>query len=575
MKELSTYKQAGTCKYKQLGICILLWLILLLPNIFALFAAEDLHVSFIKTAGYLLITLACLLLPAFVFKVRTYFLLEGVVCLFFAPIELASLHLNHRPTSDLFLQSIFATNPQEAAEVVTSVWWLCIIVLTIWVAYFILASRLDNRYIFSKQVNYCGSGGVLLLLVALYCAMWLHVKHVAKELPTREVSVRAWESTMVKWDKIYPYNIYRGCRYLLQEKHKVQEMQKEIEHFSFGIQPKDSIGNELYILFIGESSRYDHWGINGYERNTSPRLSSIPNLVSYSSVYSQANLTMHSVPLLLTRATAATADIQNKEKGLSDAFAEAGYTTAFITRNETTSFINRIMEDCNYHYAFSQLMDIDFANDCDSYDADILTKVREARNDRGQMMILHSLGSHYKYSLRYPISENMFTPSFGRTDSYRLMNEAHKPLIINAYDNTIHYTDKVLGDLIAYVDSLQIPAVVVYISDHGESFWDDEHKFSMHGSYIPVEAEYHVPFFVWYSESYAQQHPDKVQQVSANRDVPITSQVVFHSLLDMADICTIADSTYSICSPYLQSQDTICVISGGGQLTDFIISEHH
>lgn len=564
MKDLS--------KDKQLGICILLWLILLIPNIFALFTAEDLHVSFIKTAGYIAVLLACLFLPAFIFKARTYFILEGVLCLFCAPIELASLHLNHRPTSDLFLQSVFATNPQEAAEVVTSVWWLCIIVIAIWIAYFVLASRLDNRYIFPRLVNYCGLGGIIVLLVALYGAMWLHIKHVAEELPTKEICARAWESTIVKWDKIYPYNIYRGCGYLLKEKHKAQKMQEKIEHFSFGIPQKDSIENELYILFIGESSRYDHWEINGYERNTSPRLSSQPNLVSYSSVYSQANLTMHSVPLLLTRATAATADIQNKEKGLTDAFAEAGYSTAFITRNETTNFINRTMEDCDYHYAFSQLLDIDFANDCDSYDMDILTKVREARTDTGQMMVLHSLGSHYKYSLRYPVSENVFTPSFGRTDSYRLMNEAHKPLIINAYDNTIHYTDKVLGELINYVDSLQIPAVVLYISDHGESFWDDEHKFSMHGSYIPVEAEYHVPFFVWYSVSYAQQHPDKVQQISVNRDVPITSQVVFHSLLDMADI-PIADSTYSICSTYLQSQDTISVISGGGQLTDFVISE--
>lgn len=78
------------------------------------------------------------------------------VCLFFAPIELAGLHLNHRPTSDLFLQSVFATNPREAAEVVMSVWWLCIIVLAIWIAYFILANRLDNRYILppSKLLRY-------------------------------------------------------------------------------------------------------------------------------------------------------------------------------------------------------------------------------------------------------------------------------------------------------------------------------------------------------------------------------------------------------------------------------------
>lgn len=565
---------SGLSKYKQPIICTLLWLILLLPNIFALFTAEDLHVSFVKTAGYLVVLLACLLLPAFIFKARTYFILEGVLCLFFAPVELASLHLNHRPTSDLFLQTVFATNIQEATEVVTSVWWLCIAVLIVWVGYFITAIRVQNRYLFSPRMRKAGLCGAGLLFIALYGAMWSSVRHTAPELAWPEVSTRAWQSTIVKWDKIYPYNIYRGCGYILQEKQQARQMRHELQSFSFGISPQDSIDNTLYILFIGESSRYDHWSINGYERNTSPCLSAMPNVVSYSSVYSQANLTMHSVPLLLTRATAATAYLQNKEKGLTDAFAEAGYSTAFITRNETTYFIRRIMDDCHYHYAFSQLLDIDFANDCDSYDMDMLTKVREARTDAGQFMVLHSLGSHYKYSLRYPVGEDVFQPSFGRTDGYRLMNEAHKPLIVNAYDNTIHYTDKVLGNLIAYVDSLRIPAVVLYISDHGESFWDDAHKFSMHGSYIPVEAEYHVPFFVWYSDSYAELHPDKVQQIAANRNTPVTSQVVFHSLLDIAGIGSIVDSTRSICSPCLQPQDTITVLSGGGQLTDFIISEH-
>lgn len=557
--------------YQQLILYIVLWGILLIPNIFALAWAEYLHTSFVNTAGYILLTLACLFLPALFLRARTYFILEGVLCIFFAPIEIASLHLNHRSTSDLFLQSVFATNPQEAFEVLTSVSWLCVIVVVVWIAYFVLSTFLKNDFLLPSTLRKIGCGGVLIFFAVLYGVMWFGIKHATPQLSFSEISAQTIRSVSGKFDKIYPYNIYRSIRFIIQDSRKSARLQSELTDFSFGIQRKDSLPNELYILFIGESSRYDHWALNGYERNTTPLLSAQNHLVSYSSVYSQANLTMYSVPLLLTRATADTPDIQYHEKCITDAFSEAGYYTTFITRNETTPLIRRAMSDCNYSYAFPQLIDIDFANDCDSYDMDMLTQAKEAYTPSAAFMVFHSMGSHYKYSLRYPVSDNYFTPSFGRTDGYQLMNESHKQLIINAYDNSIRYTDKVLDSLIAWVDTMHIPAVVMYIADHGESFWDDQHKFSMHGSYIPVEAEYHVPFFVWYSDAYAQKHADKVQSLIANRHTPVTSQIVFHSLLDLADIRSAADSTLSICSPYLSPQDTIAVLCGSGELYQYTI----
>ena len=90
-------------------------------------------------------------------------------------------------------------------------------------------------------------------------------------------------------------------------------------------------------------------------------------------------------------------------------------------------------------------------------------------------------------------------------------------MMINAYDNAILYTDYFLNELISYVDSLDRPAVMLYMSDHGESFWDDERKLSMHGSYQISEYEYHVPLIIWYSEEYKAKYPHKVSAMQQNK----------------------------------------------------------
>ena len=80
---------------------------LLVPVFFALCAAADLEYSLWKKAAFLVVVIIGLLIPAFIFKGRTYFLIEGVLNIFFAPIDIASLYLNHQSASKLFLNSIF------------------------------------------------------------------------------------------------------------------------------------------------------------------------------------------------------------------------------------------------------------------------------------------------------------------------------------------------------------------------------------------------------------------------------------------------------------------------------------
>ena len=317
----------------------------------------------------------------------------------------------------------------------------------------------------------------------------------------------------------------------------------------------------MYVLVIGETSRYDHWGINNYTRDTSPRLMQCNNLINYDSVFSLANLTSTSVPLILTRATAHNPELAYKEKSLSEAFQEAHFQTGWITKQTPIPLAIRIMETCDFTYSYAKEIDVD-----GNYDIDIVDNVRDFASDTMQFFVLHSLGCHFRYEQRYPQEFANFQPTFGKTFSYTMISEENKDKLINAYDNAILYTDYFLSELIHYMDSLDRPAVMLYISDHGESFWDDERKLSLHGSYQISEYEYHVPMFVWYSDEYKALYPDKVQAMHQNKTTPISSDVVFYSMLDIAGIEDIVDSTRSICSPSLVPMDTIWVFTGSGSV---------
>ena len=114
--------------------------------------------------------------------------------------------------------------------------------------------------------------------------------------------------------------------------------------------------------------------------------------------------------------------------------------------------------------------------------------------------------------------------------------------------------------------------VILYLSDHGESLWDDERKLVLHGSYQLAEAEYHIPFIIWYSNEYAAMYPNKVAHLKTNKHITQTSGIAFHTLLDIADIHEATDSTQSACSPYIVTRDSFPVWNGKGETVTYIVN---
>lgn len=543
-----------------------LFALLLLPNVCALFMAVDMEGAWNMKIGYMGIVGVCLLLPALIFKARTYFIIEGLFNFLFMPIDIASLYLNKQSASKLFLNSILNTDISEAIELLQSIWQIALIVILLWGIYIYLCAYIPNRPLFPKKMRYWGFATVIGITLTTYIALCFLINKINPNFTTHEVMSQTLDKFGMKFLKIYPYNLYINAGKLATDKRDWIRAQEKLHQFSFGIKQRDSIDNTLYILYIGEAARYDHMGINGYERNTTPYLSAKNNIISYSSIYAQANLTNYSIPFLLTRATASSRAIMHTEKSILEAFQEAGYKTAFISKNSYTPFTMRIMNSCDYHYIFSRGLDA-----ADSYDIDLVFHTKDIVGDYGQLVVLHSLGSHFKYSLRYPTEADYYTPSLQPNDGYAMITEEHRDLLINAYDNSIQYTDYVLHHLIQWSDSLNRKAVIMYVSDHGESFWDDERKLSLHGSYELSSAEYHVPFFIWYSDEYLQAFPEKISTLKQNKDISHNSSVTFYTLVDLAEITEIVDSTRSLCSPHIQSIDSFPVLNGAGEIKTYVI----
>ena len=284
-------------------------------------------------------------------------------------------------------------------------------------------------------------------------------------------------------------------------------------------------------------SRADNWSLYGYNRNTNPGSSALDNLVVYRDAITMSNTTHKSVPTLMSSAGCEAYDSLYYRKGIITAFNEVGYKTAFYSNQQRNrSFIDAFgseAQEVKFLKDKVSLMELRVSN----YDDELVdcVKKRLEQYDGGKLFIVvHMYGSHFNYKDRYPRNEAFFKP-----DNVISAERVYRRELINAYDNTIRNTDKVLAAIIREVDAKGVNSAVVFTSDHGEDIFDDNRGRFLHASPIPTYYQLRVPLLVWTSQSFAEQHPDAVAQLKAHAQVPVsTNMVVFHTLLDLSGVNT-------------------------------------
>lgn len=444
--------------------------------------------------------------------------------IFFAAFQIVLLYLFGKGVIavDMFL-NLVTTNPGEAMELldnlipgVASVFILYLPLLILGV----VSIRSKKAPVLSDGFRKrCRQWAAGIAVVGCGCMAMAYLSDTQHDKGEHDVTSEEHHSPQYSvLNDLYPVNVFYNL-YLAVKRNNASIHYKEASaRFRFDARPshpEDSC--EVYVMVIGETARAMNFSLYGYQRDTNPRLSKTPGLVTFSDVTTQSNTTHKSVPMLLSQASASDFERLFHEKGILQAFREAGFHTVFLSNQRPNhSFIDFLGEQAD-QWLFLKTGDANPAGrelaeapgkDGNYYDADLLPILDKilGRKRKKEFIVLHTYGSHFNYMDRYPRQMAHFQP-----DTHCEAKKENRPDLINAYDNTIRYTDLVLSGVIERLRAHGGMSAMLYTSDHGENIFDDNHKLFLHASPRASEYELHVPFLVWTSQSFQHQEPAVAQ----------------------------------------------------------------
>lgn len=440
---------------------------------------------------------------------------------FFAAFQLVLLYLFGRSiiAVDMFL-NLATTNSGEAMELldnllpaVIGVFVVYIPTLTLGAVSWVGHKKLEICFIRSqRKYAFIGLGVGILLTVVSY-------------LTNRDYEVKL---------EMYPANVCYNLVLAIERAGETARYTQTSKGFTFHARPThDEDQPEVYVLVVGETARACNFGLYGYERNTTPLLDKTEGLVAFTDVLTQSNTTHKSVPMLLSAASAENYDCIYQQQGIVTAFKEAGFHTAFFSNQRPNhSFIDFFgMEADDWKFIKE-----DAPEGVNISDDELLALVeKELKAGHHKLFIvLHTYGSHFNYKERYPASTTFFKPD-SLTDA-KFQNRAY---LMNAYDNTIRYTDGFLATLITLLQETNASSAMLYTSDHGEDIFDDDRKLFLHASPVPSYYQLHVPFLIWMSKEYREDNAQIHEAVLQNRKEPVAGNAsVFHTMLNLAGVDT-------------------------------------
>ncbi len=209
-------------------------------------------------------------------------------------------------------------------------------------------------------------------------------------------------------------------------------------------------------------------------------------------------------------------------------------------------------------------------------DASLLPLVRDIlqRQEPKVLFVLHTIGSHGPYPLRYssslarfPAETQATMDALVRISSGTTFDPQDLELAQNAYDNTICATDFLLANLINDLKQIKASSWMCYISDHGENTSKALLGKFMHGTVTRQVVE--VPMIMWVSPQYEQAHASKVSALKANLNTPFSASCTFHTLLDMGGLsCPDFKKEWSTASPHF-SPGVRLVCDSSGNIRDY------
>lgn len=391
--------------------------------------------------------------------------------------------------------NVLNTNYAESSSFVSVKLFLYIILLGILPAIYVIRAKIVTVPVKRFLVVISLTLVVMLAIAFANAANWLWIDKNSKTLG----------GLAMPWS----YTVNLSLFYV----HKHQENEKEI------LLPDAIIKDNqksVVVLVIGESARSENFSLYGYSKNTNPLLSKMTDLHHFNAT-SCATYTTAGVKCILEHEN--TGDLYEI---LPNYLYRNGVDVTWRTTNwgeppvHIKNYLNKeaLMKDCK-------------GEGC-NYDEVLLNnlpaQIRSSTKNK-VLIVLHTSTSHGpEYSTKYPPRFETFKPV---CNSVELSKCSHDELV-NAYDNTINYTDYILSKLIQDLKQLkEYKTAMIFISDHGESL--GEKNLYMHGLPLSLapKQQYDIPFIVWTSDN-------SLKQIKP--DNTLTQNYVFHSVLNFLGV---------------------------------------
>lgn len=284
--------------------------------------------------------------------------------------------------------------------------------------------------------------------------------------------------------------------------------------------------HELIIMVVGETARFDRFSLNGYARETNPRLSK-ENVVSFKQVTSCGTSTGVSVPCMFSMLTRKQYD---EDKALHmenalDVLNRKGVKVLWRDNNSDSKGVAlRVPYEDFRSPAHNPVCDDNECRDVGMLSG--LDKFVEKNKDHDILIVLHQMGNHGpEYYRRYPDAFKKFTPicKTGR------LSECTQQEVDNSYDNAILYTDYFLSEVIQFLKKYddKRETAMLYVADHGESL--GEHGIYLHAApyMIAPKEQTHVPSILWVGQHFDYQ----LSQVRPYENYRLSHDDVFCTLL--------------------------------------------
>jgi lipid A ethanolaminephosphotransferase len=446
--------------------------------------------------------------------------------------------------------AIFQTNTQEALEQMSAISltrWLYLLSMVFIPVILTIIFPLQALNLKNKLKSF-----LILLLFSLgfvFLSLITDINKITRDYDA--VGIRKLYNIFNLNVNLMPANyIYNGIKYLtiISDDFNYKNI---ITDYNFSLKSKSLPYN--IVLVIGETARAKSFSLGVYNRETNPLLSKRKNLVYFDNFYSCNTGTVVSVSCMLSYKSGQefrkdiSFSLKNEVASFTSIFDQLSFETYLATTNSYGArdpMFAHIKGVKNIYYLTYSLGYKDDAL------IDKLKEILDKDPNKSKLIILHTMGSHFKYSSRYPKEFEKWTPVCeGLSSKSAEMQQCPSKNLINEYDNSILFTDFVLDSLMEVLNSQN--SLLIYTSDHGESL-GEKNRFNHGVTYdkAPIE-QVNVPGIIWFSEPWIKNFGDGFYKNALSKKTAIMNHdFIFHSMLDCAFIQSdFIDKSLSLCSP--------------------------